>query len=85
MRVICIAKDTPQRDHPDLHKAANDIQVGSKYTVIDTIEWIDGKTYYELLEFPHEFGIWWRSEYFATLPDAEPESITEEETLLQTV
>ena len=84
MRVMCIGKDTPQRDHEDLHKAANEIQIGSEYTVIDIIEWIDGNTYYELLEFPHERGIWWRSEYFAILPDTPAEVIEEEETELQT-
>ena len=60
MKVMCISKDAPCANHPDLSKAFNEIQVGGIYTVID-----EEGNFYELEEFPHPKIILWEKRLFA--------------------
>lgn len=78
-QVMCIKKDTPEHGHMDLVKAADKIQIGSTYTVID-----ENDGYYELEEFPHPLKIWWRKECFAVMPAESADEIeaTEQEAII---
>jgi hypothetical protein len=58
------------------------IEVGSIYTVCRIMNFSDGD-YYFLQGFPNDVCYW--SLLFAILPDAEPETVTEEETEYATV
>lgn len=58
-KVICISKDTPEANDIDLFRAAEQIEVGGIYEVINL--WED---YYELAEFPHHNGIFWHAKHF---------------------
>ena len=73
MKVICINKDTPARNHPDLIKAVKKIVVGEIYNVV-----VDESRGYELAEFPHPLQILWSKENFIPLSNIdETELITE--------
>lgn len=78
MRVICISKDKPG-DHPDLRAAADQLQVGEIYNVID-----EDEDRYELDEFPHPLQIMWDKQHFLPLSDTPAEVIEEKETELET-
>lgn len=80
MRVVCVNdKWVPDQtvahlDHP---------RVGDYDTVIQQeVEAETDYLYYKLKGRPEA---WYRASHFVELPDAEPEAVTEEETLLQTV
>jgi hypothetical protein len=73
MRVICIKRDKAG-DDPYLKKVAEELQIGSIYTVVD-----QNKNYYELAEFPHHLGIWWAKECFAPLTGLDETTLVSEE------
>ena len=75
MRVICVMPFT----EPASQNKARPC-VGDEDIVTDVIEAF-GFDYYELQRFG---DILYKAEHFAILPDAEPATVTEEETLLQT-
>ena len=73
MRVMCLSKDKPG-DHPDLIAAAEQLQVGSVYTVID-----EDEERYELAEFYHPRQIMWDKKHFAILPEPSTDDMQEEQ------
>lgn len=68
MKVICISKDTPEQDDPQLIVAAALLTVGDTYTVIE-----QGDDWYELEEFPGNMmhQICWRKKHFMPLSDVD--------------
>lgn len=72
MQVMCIHKNLPRQEHPDLIKAAEEIQVGSIYQVV-----LVTATHYELAEFPHPRTILWDKECFAKLSEESAEEMAE--------
>ena len=73
MRVLCISKDPPKENHPDLIDAANKIKIGLNYTVVGEE---DGC--YELSEFPHPRKILWSKKCFIPLSDIDETELVKE-------
>lgn len=64
MKVLCVCKDQPAGNDPDLIAAAAKLTVGEIYTVI-----FEQDDHYELEEFPHLGHIMWRKRCFSPLSD----------------
>ena len=79
MRVVCINDGWV----PDITVAhLNHPQVGDYDTVIQQEE--EAETGYLYYKLEGRAGAWYRASHFVDLPDAEPSTVTEEETLLHT-
>lgn len=63
-RVICVSKEEPVEEHPDLIIAAAILEVGAVYNVVE--EWND---MCELAEFPHPRQIFWLKKNFIPCSD----------------